>query len=108
MKTVGMLREFRGKEELYRKQMPDQLETLKMTAVIQSTESSNRIEGVTAAPKRIQELVQNKTTPRDRSEQEIAGYRDVLDIIHSNHEGMKLTSGLVRQLHRDMFKYTDE
>lgn len=108
MKTVGMLREFRGKEELYRKQMPDQLETLKMTAVIQSTESSNRIEGVTAAPKRIQELVQNKTTPRDRSEQEIAGYRDVLDIIHSNYEGMKLTSGLVLQLHRDMFKYTDE
>lgn len=108
MKSVGTLREFRGKEELYRKQMPEQLETLKLAAVIQSTESSNRIEGVTAAPKRIQELVQHKTTPRDRAEQEIAGYRNVLDIIHSNHREMKLTSGLVRQLHREMFKFSDE
>lgn len=108
MRTVGRLREFRGKEELYRNQMPDSLETLRQAAVIQSTESSNRIEGVTAPPQRIRDLVERKTTPRDRSEQEIAGYRDVLDLIHSNHTGMTLTSGLVRQLHRELFKYTDE
>ena len=108
MRAVGRLREFRGKEELYRNQMPDSLETLRQAAVIQSTESSNRIEGVTAPPDRIRQLVERKTTPRDRSEQEIAGYRDVLDLIHSNHAGMTLTSGLVRQLHRELFKYTDE
>lgn len=108
MRAVGRLREFRGKEELYRNQMPDSLETLRQAAVIQSTESSNRIEGVTAPTQRIRDLVERKTTPRDRSEQEIAGYRDVLDLIHSNHTGMTLTSGLVRQLHRELFKYTDE
>jgi len=107
MRAVGRLREFRGKEELYRNQMPDSLETLRQAAVIQSTESSNRIEGVTAPPQRIRDLVENKTTPRDRSEQEIAGYRDVLYLIHSNHAGMTLTSGLVRQLHRELFKFTD-
>ena len=78
MRAVGRLREFRGKEELYRNQIPDSLETLRQAAVIQSTESSNRIEGVTAPPQRIRDLVERKSTPRDRSEQEIAGYRDFL------------------------------
>lgn len=108
MRAFGRLREFRGKEELYRNQMPDSLENLRQAAAIQSTESSNRIEGVIAPPQRIRDLVEGKTTPRDRSEQEIAGYRDVLDLIHSNHAGMILTSGSVRQLHRELFKYTDE
>lgn len=108
VRTLGLLREFRGKEELYRQQMPQALETLKQVAVIQSTESSNRIEGVTAPAQRIRELVANKTTARDRPEQEIAGYRDILNTIHGNHGAMKLTPGLVRQLHRDLFKYTDQ
>lgn len=108
VRTLGLLREFRGKEELYRQQMPQALETLKQVAIIQSTESSNRIEGVTAPAQRIRDLVANKTTPRDRSEQEIAGYRDVLGTIHGNSAAMKLTPGLVKQLHRDLFKYTDQ
>jgi Fic family protein len=108
VRTLGLLREYRGKEELYRQQMPQALESLKQVAIIQSTESSNRIKGVTAPAQRIRELVANKTTPRDRSEQEIAGYRDVLGTIHGNHGAMKLTPGLVRQLHRDLFKYTDQ
>lgn len=107
MRAVGRLREFRGKEELYRNQIPDSLETLRQAAVIQSTESSNRIEGVTAPLERIRDLVEKRTTPRDRSEQEIAGYRDALDLIHNNHAGMTLTSGLVLQLHKELFKYTD-
>ena len=108
MRSVGRLREFRGKEELYRQQMPETLETLKQVAIIQSTESSNRIEGVTAPLERIRELIEKKTTPRDRSEQEIAGYREVLDIIHGNHNAMPLSSGLVLQLHRELFKFTDD
>lgn len=108
VRTVGLLREYRGKEELYRQQMPQALETLRQAAIIQSTESSNRIEGVTAPAKRIRELVAEKTTPQDRSEQEIAGYRDVLNTIHGNYAAMKLTVGLVKQLHRDLFKYTDQ
>ncbi len=104
--NLTLLREYRGKEELYRQQMPQALETLKQTAIIQSTESSNRIEGVTAPAKRIRDLVAEKTTPRDRSEQEIAGYLDVLNTIHANHRGMTVSANLVRQLHRDLFKYT--
>ena len=106
LRTVRLLGEYRGKEELYRQQMPQALETLKQVAVIQSTESSSRIEGVTAPAARIRDLVAEKTTPRDRPEQEIAGYRDVLNTIHGNHHNMPLAPGLVRQLHRDLFKFT--
>jgi Fic family protein len=108
MRTIGLLREFRGREESFRRQIPQSLETLKAAAVIQSTESSSRIEGVTAPLSRIRELVEMKTTPQDRSEQEIAGYRDVLDIIHRNHQSITLSAGVVQQLHRELFKYTDE
>lgn len=107
VRSLGVLHEFRGKEELYRQQMPESLETLRQVAVIQSTESSNRIEGVLAPHKRIRELVDEKTSPRDRPEQEIAGYRDVLNTIHANHQGIRLSKGVVQQLHRDLFKYTD-
>jgi Fic family protein len=104
--TVREVGELKGKEELYRRQMPQALETLREVAVIQSTESSNRIEGVTAPPERIRALLAQKTTPRDRSEQEIAGYRDVLNAVHANHEGMDFTPNLVLQLHRDLFRYS--
>lgn len=105
---LRVLGEYRGKEELHRAQMPQVLETLRKVAVIQSAESSSRIEGVTAAPRRFRELMAAKTRPRDRSEQEIAGYRDALNTIHANYGDMRLTSDLVRQLHRDLFKYTDQ
>ena len=106
VRSLRVLGEYRGKEELYHQQMPQALETLKQAAIIQSTESSNRIEGVTAPAKRIREIVAEKTSPRDRPEQEIAGYRDVLNTVHGNHGAMKLTPNLVKQLHRDLFKYT--
>lgn len=106
VRTIRLLGEYRGKEELYTQQMPQALETLRQVAVIQSTESSNRIEGVVAPPQRIRDLVAEKTTPRDRSEQEIAGYRDVLATIHANQDGMRFSTNLVLQLHRDLFQYT--
>ena len=105
LRTVRLLGEFKGREALYRQQFPQALETLRQVAIVQSTESSNRIEGVTAPPKRIQALVAQKTTPRDRSEQEIAGYRDVLNTIHANHPNIPFTAGVVLQLHRDLYKY---
>ncbi|OGA30959.1 MAG: hypothetical protein A3I65_01685 [Betaproteobacteria bacterium RIFCSPLOWO2_02_FULL_68_150] len=85
LRSVGLLREFKGRQDLHKRWVPQALQTLRQAAIIQSTESSNRIEGVTAPLKRIQALVAEKTTPGDRSEHEIAGYRDVLDIIHANH-----------------------
>ena len=75
-----------GKQELYLRQCPEKLEKLVEIAKIQSTEASNAIEGIVTTSTRIRQLVEEKTTPRNRDEQEIAGYRDVLNIIHENFD----------------------
>jgi len=106
VQTIRLLGEYKGKEALYLQQAPQVLEALRESAVIQSTESSNRLEGVTASHNRIRELVREKVAPTNRSEQEIAGYRDVLATIHVNHGYMPLSANLVRQLHRDLFQFT--
>ncbi len=103
--TMRLLGEYKGKEELYKKQTPQALETLRQVAVIQSTESSNRIEGIVAAPTRIRQLVQQKTVPRNRSEQEIAGYRDVLNNIHASHQYILFSLNTVLQFHRDLYQF---
>lgn len=78
LQTIRRIAEYKGKQDLYKEQSPQILETLRQAAIIQSAESSNRLEGITAPLERIKALVAKKTTPRNRSEQEIAGYRDVL------------------------------
>lgn len=105
LRTIRLIGEYKGKQELFKEQSPQVLETLRQTAIIQSTESSNRIEGVEAPIQRIQALVSQKTTPMNRSEQEIAGYRDVLNTIHANYASMPFNTGLVLQLHRDLYQF---
>lgn len=102
MRSLG---EFKGKQDLFKQQSPQVLEALRQSAIIQSTESSNRIEGVVAPHNRIKELVAGKTKPQNRSEQEIAGYRDVLSTIHTSHQHIPLSSNIVLQLHRDLYKF---
>jgi Fic family protein len=104
LSAVRAIGEFKGRQELYR-QYPAMLESLKNIAVIQSTESSNRIEGVSAPPERIRELVEHKTTPQNRSENEIAGYRDVLATIHASASNITLTPDVILQFHRDLYAY---
>lgn len=106
LRTIRLIGEYKGKQELFKEQSPQVLETLRQAAIIQSTESSNRIEGITAPLERIKELVAEKTTPRDRSEQEIAGYRDVLTTIHTSYAHIPFTPGVVLQLHRDLYQFT--
>ena len=108
LQDVRLVGEYKGKQDLFREQSPQILETLLQTSIIQSTESSNRIEGVTALPARMKELLEEKTAPRDRPEQEIAGYRDVLNTIHGNHAHIPLTPNVVLQFHRDLYKFTSE
>lgn len=103
--AVRRIGEYRGKEELYANRAPQVLETLREAAMIASTESSNRIEGVSAPRERIEELVIRRDRPRNRSEQEIAGYREVLATIHANRKRMPFTPGLVLQLHRDLYQF---
>lgn len=105
IRTIRVIGEYKGKQALFDEQAPQVLETLRQVAVVQSTESSNRIEGVIAPPERIQELVARNVRPKNRSEQEIAGYRDVLNTIHANYDGMPFSPGLVLQLHRDLYQF---
>lgn len=94
-----------GKQELYLKQRPDELEKFVEIAKIQSTESSNAIEGIVTTNTRIKQLVEEKTTPRNRDEQEIAGYRDVLSIIHENFDAIPLSRNYILQLHKIMYSH---
>lgn len=105
LQSARLVGEYRGKEALFKQQSAQVLQALRENAVIQSTESSNRIEGVVATPQRIRDLVANRTPPANRPEQEIAGYRDALNTIHTNFADMQLTSNLVLQLHRDLFQF---
>ena len=105
LQTIRRIAEYKGKQDLYKEQSPQILETLRQAAIIQSTESSNRLEGITAPLERIRDLVAKKTNPRNRSEQEIAGYRDVLHTIHANSADIPLTTGVVLQFHRDLYQF---
>ena len=99
------LGEAKGRQALYSRQSPEVLESLRTLATIESTESSNRIEGITAPKKRIEGLVLKSTVPRNRSEQEIAGYRDALSLIHESYDGIPLSVGVIQQLHATVFRY---
>jgi len=106
--TVGKLGEYRGRQDSYREQSPELLETLKRVAIIQSIESSNRIEGVTVAADRLEAIVAKKSTPKGHSEQEVAGYRDVLAEIHTNAGRMSVSPELILRFHRQMYGRTPE
>lgn len=108
LSSVRMLGEYRGRQTLYGEQSPEVLETLTRAAIIQSAESSNRIEGITAGHGRIEKLVLEKAKPQDRSEQEITGYRDVLNAIHVNHSRISLSPDLLLEWHAMLGKYTKE
>ena len=89
-----------GKQELYLKQRPEELEKLVEIAKVQSTEASNAIEGIVTTNTRIRQLVEEKTAPRNRDEQEIAGYRDVMKRIHENFEAIPIAQNYILQLHK--------
>ncbi|MGI6334044.1 MAG: Fic family protein [Saccharofermentanales bacterium] len=94
-----------GKQEIYLKQRPDELEKLVEIAKIQSTEASNAIEGIVTTNTRIRQLALEKTTPRNRDEQEIAGYRDVLGIVHESFDAIPITQNYILQLHKILYSY---
>lgn len=94
-----------GKQELYLKQRPEELEKLVEIAKIQSTEASNAIEGIVTTSTRIRQLVEEKTAPKNRNEQEIAGYRDVLSIIHESFDAIPITPNYILQLHKILYSH---
>jgi Fic family protein len=106
VQSVRLIGECRGRQVLFRQQAPQVLQSLQNSAAIHSIESSNRIEGVVAPRQRIREIVAEETEPANRPEQEIAGYHEVLQAIHTHHADMTLSANLVLQIHRELFQFT--
>lgn len=103
---VAQIHEYKGKQALFLKQKPATLEKLVEIAKIQSTESSNKIEGIVTTAVRIKQLCDQKTTPRNRDEEEISGYRDALSLIHESYEYIPIKSSYILQLHQVLYRYS--
>ena len=104
---LTQIHEQKGKQNLLIEAQRDTLSGLLNVAKIQSTEASNRIEGIITTDDRLKKIMLNKTTPKNRSEREIAGYRDVLASVHENYDYMPVKPSMILQLHRDLYKYSD-
>jgi Fic family protein len=100
IQLISRIQEYKGKQTLYSQQSPEVLQALKNVAVIQSTESSNRIEQIYVNTKRLEKIIKEKVDPIDRDEAEIAGYRDVLDLIHSSANYLDFKSSVILQMHK--------
>ena len=105
VRKLTLINEYKGEQRLFIEAHKDELSELVEIAKIQSTEASNRIEGISTADDRLKNLVQSKTTPRNRDESEIAGYRDVLNTIHENYDYIPINANYLLQLHRDLYKF---
>lgn len=106
--TLRSLGEYKGKQEIFSRQSPEGLWILKNLAIIESTESSNRLEGIVASHKRIRDIVLKAAKPIGRSEQEITGYRDALGLIHESAKKLTFNTRTIRQLHEIIYRYLPE
>lgn len=106
VQMIASIHEHKGKQELFLEANQDELKTLLEVAMIQSTGASNRIEGIYTTDKRLKELVSQKAEPRNRFEEEIAGYREVLAMIHESYEYIVPRSNMILQLHRDLYYFS--
>ena len=104
---LAQIHEMKGQQNLFVEAQKDALAELLEIAKIQSTEASNRIEGIITTDDRLKKIVMNKTTPKGRSEREIAGYRDVLNTVHENYEYIPVRPVMILQLHRDLYKFSN-
>ena len=104
--TIAKIHEYKGKQELYVKNYPDVLDKMIDVAKIQSTKSSNAIEGIYTNDARLNELMNKKAEPGNRNEEEIAGYRHVLDIIHENYAYIEFNKNDILTLHNQLYSYS--
>lgn len=103
---IAQIHEHKAKQELFLKQKPQELEKLVEIAKVQSTESSNEIEGIRTTSTRLKQLVSEKITPKNRDEEEIVGYKDALHIIHESYESISITSNYILQLHKILYSHS--
>ena len=107
VKKLTRIYEYKGEQRLFIEAHKDELNDLVEIAKVQSTEASNRIEGILTSDDRLKNLVQEKTIPRNRDESEIAGYREVLNIIHENYDYIPINVNYILQLHRNLYKFLE-
>lgn len=104
---IGLIHEFRGRQQLYLAQRPADLDKLIEIAKIQSTEASNAIEGIITTKQRLTQLMEEKTTPRNRSEKEIKGYKYALNLVHENFEYISIRPNFILQLHKELYQFLE-
>ena len=105
---LTQIHEYKGEQALFIEAKADTLTKLVEIAKIQSTEASNEIEGFRTTNTRLKQLVADKTAPRNQDEEEIMGYRDVLNTIHESYEYIPIRPNYILQLHRDLFQYSEK
>ena len=105
---VAQIHEYKGRNEQYLQQKPTELDRLIELAKVQNTEASNAIEGIHITNTHLMQLCADKTTPRNRDEEEIMGYRDVLNTIHESYPYIPIKANYILQLHRDLYKYSEK
>ncbi len=103
---IAKIHEYKGKQDLYLRQKPVELERLVQVAIRQSTEASNSIEGIVTTNSRLKQLIEDKTMPQNRDEEEILGYQKVLNLIHQNYEMIPVKPNYILQIHRDLLQFT--
>ena len=104
---VGLIHEYKGRQQLYLEQKPEELDKLVELAKIQSTEASNEIEGIRTTNARLKQLMADKTTPKNRDENEILGYRYALNLVHESFDYIPIRSNFILQLHKEMYQFMD-
>lgn len=102
---IGLIHEYKGRQQLYLQQKPEELDRLVELAKIQSTEASNEIEGIRTTNSRLKQLMDDKTTPKNRNENEILGYRYALNLVHENYEYIPIRSNYILQIHKEMYQF---
>ena len=104
---IGLIHEYKGRQQLYLEQKPEELDKLVELAKIQSTEASNEIEGIRTTNARLKQLMADKTTPKNRDENEILGYRYALNLVHESFDYIPIRSNFILQLHKEMYQFMD-
>ena len=104
---IGLIHEYKGRQQLYLEQKPEKLDKLVELAKIQSTEASNEIEGIRTTNSRLKQLMADKTTPKNRDENEILGYKYALSLVHESFEYIPIRPNFILQLHKEMYQFMD-
>lgn len=103
---ISQIHEYRGKQNLYIESKNEIVKSLVEIAKIQSSEYSNKIEGIKTTDERIKKIINDKVEPKNCNEEEIAGYRDALQLIHENYENININPNIILQLHKELYKYS--